>query len=259
MFTLHRIPLSATKALRSFSSSAPLLQATAYFPTSGSGLHLDLGGSSAFAARTTLFDVFHPDTSDLKAFDSSGATAGDHDKLKELISSLKSSEVEPPSTPEADALISIIEDYYANHAKIVGMGENDEGVTFSGLVGDPLTSLDLIEEVCSSIKQSRHGVRFWANTSGLTTEISEVREGKLKAIGLKGVEVYLPGANPKAFAANCGALENGMTPAQAFGRLCEFIVEAVEAGTTVNVRVRTGDKDSAKLAKGLGALTISSN
>ena len=53
--------------------------------------------------------------------------------------------------PSVEEVCVAIDAHYSR-AKIVGMGENDSGVTFAG-IGDPLTRLDALEHIVHKIRE----------------------------------------------------------------------------------------------------------
>lgn len=93
--------------------------------------------------------------------------------------------------PKASELALIIDDVYRD-LEIVGMGENDPGVSFTGL-GDPLTELDTLLETVALVKERRHGVGFSVTTSGLFDACVPFQ---LFAGGVKHVCVSLNAASP---------------------------------------------------------------
>ena len=89
-----------------------------------------------------------------------------------------------------EAYVQRIDEYYQSAAAVKGIGENDLGVTFAGTVGDPLidaSSREIIAGTIDGIKQrsARHGVPFYCRTSGLTLDVSDVKNGLLPSLGLK--------------------------------------------------------------------------
>jgi TatD family-associated radical SAM protein len=149
--------------------------------------------------------------------------------------------------PSVEELVAIIDDCY-EAATIVGMGEEDQGVTFAGL-GDPLEKIDILLETVHESKQKRHGIPFSVTTSGLY-DVSIA--GQLKNGGVKAITVALNAADPKTYS-NLMIPTNG----KSFGDVCNFVVAAAEIGMNVTctaVEAPGVDTTSVrKLAESLGA------
>ena len=80
--------------------------------------------------------------------------------------------------PSVEEVCVAIDAHYSR-AKIVGMGENDSGVTFAG-IGDPLTRLDALEHIVHKIREKRHGVVLRVMTNGLYDVQTARRAADLK-------------------------------------------------------------------------------
>lgn len=128
--------------------------------------------------------------------------------------------------PTADELVAIVDEVYENFA-VVGMGENDSGVTFAG-AGDPLLRLDVLLETVKLVKQRRHGIKFTVMTSGLFD--SSIPQ-QLKNGGVKEVCVNINAENPKQYDTLMQPVNEA--PGKGFIKVCGFIVAAVEAGMVV--------------------------
>jgi len=181
-------------------------------------------------------------------------------RLRELFTGEKSEEpvpefrnlegwTRPPATEYVDAVDYL---YKGSGQAGVGMGEGDEGVTFGGFAGDPLMDLEVMRDVVSGTKERRHGVPFFARTTGLV-DLGGESLGK-GGVGLKGVEVFLPGGDPSSYAKGLGSLlDPAMTGSKAFQLVCAFVATSAEAGLAVTAAVRKGDKGAAELGRALGA------
>jgi len=80
--------------------------------------------------------------------------------------------------PSVEDVCAAIDVHYSN-AKIVGMGENDSGVTFAG-IGEPLTRIDALELIVEKIREKRHGVVLRLMTNGLYDVQTAIRAADLK-------------------------------------------------------------------------------
>jgi hypothetical protein len=97
-----------------------------------------------------------------------------------------------PYEPTAAELAAAVEEVYAD-LEIVGMGENDAGVSFTG-AGDPLLRVETVLETAALVKQRRHGISFSVTTSGL---FCPSVPAALHAGGVTSVTVALNAADPK--------------------------------------------------------------
>ena len=139
-------------------------------------LQLGVSRRSPLATFGKLFDSFNPNGGDfvVEPFgNGSDESAASHELPLHV-----------------DAYVERIDEYYKSAAAVKGMGENDLGVTFAGTVGDPLfdaSSREIIAGTIDGIKQqsARHGVPFFCRTSGLTLDVSDVKNGLLPSLGLK--------------------------------------------------------------------------
>lgn len=133
--------------------------------------------------------------------------------------------------PSAEDLAAVVDAAYAEdpRKKILGMGENDEGVIFAGM-GEPLLRLETITEAAKLIRESRHGVPFRLKTNGLVPGGDNAgAAAMLKEAGIKSASVFLPAADPKKF----DELAKPISPEFNFGMVCDFIGQLSEAGIDV--------------------------
>jgi hypothetical protein len=155
-------------------------------------------------------------------------------------------------TPED--VLKLVNDHYSRQDQFVGgMGEDDLGVWFapskssssSSSSSDALDYADLVQQGIALVKQERHGVPFGLYTSGLVVDDDDATTiPLLNKLGLSSLQVSLFAASPPR------------SP-QDFGRLCGFIVNAVEQGVAVEVGVLEQYATSARdLALSLGAQQV---
>jgi len=164
-----------------------------------------------------------------------------------------------------DRIISIIEHHYElkdGSGQFVGsMGENDGGVWFLG-DGDCMDTLDhwdIIQDIISSVKESRHGIPFGIYSSGraisnLESEKASILESEL---GLSHVEVTLGAGEPSLYMELVASNDLPSTQKE-FNRTCNFIATAAEAGIPISVGVASGKftASGTALGKALGASNI---
>jgi len=149
--------------------------------------------------------------------------------------------------PSAAQLAAVVVRAYED-IEIIGMGENDGGITFAGL-GEPLLRLETLLETVRLVKESNHGVPFRVVTNGLVgPEVAEA----LKGGGVKQVTVALAAHTPPLY-------EKLMAPqdGRGFGDVCAFVDACAQAGLLVEctaVEAPGVNKDATrKLAMSLGA------
>lgn len=95
--------------------------------------------------------------------------------------------------PSVEEVCGVIDEYYNSEGKIVvGMGENDEGITFAG-VGEPLLRVRELEEIVDKVRQKRHGAVMRLITNGVHDVSVAERAAKLK---LDKYTVALTSADP---------------------------------------------------------------
>jgi len=95
--------------------------------------------------------------------------------------------------PSVEEVCRVIDEYYNSEGKIVvGMGENDEGITFAG-VGEPLLRVSELEEIVDKVRQKRHGAVMRLITNGVHDVSVAERAAKLK---LDKYTVALTSADP---------------------------------------------------------------
>ncbi|GBG27471.1 Hypothetical Protein FCC1311_036932 [Hondaea fermentalgiana] len=162
---------------------------------------------------------------------------------------------EDEEEPTAQDMFEAVDNAYASdpRKKMIGMGENDEGVTFAGY-GEPLLRLDTILEAAQIIRETRHGVPLRIKTNGLMPGGDNASAAQqLAAAGIKSASVFLPGADPNTFA----KFAQAESPELNFGMVCDFIGQLSEAGLDVECTTvkRDGIDVSAvrQLAMALGA------
>mmetsp|Transcript_1334 Transcript_1334/g.2618 ORF Transcript_1334/g.2618 Transcript_1334/m.2618 type:complete len:218 (+) Transcript_1334:29-682(+) len=162
------------------------------------------------------------------------------------------------SEPSAQDIFDVVDAAYAGdeRKRIIGMGEDDQGVTYGGL-GEPLLRLDVVAESAQLIRDKRHGVPLRLRTNGLVPEGQNGSAvSKLVEAGIKDVSVFFPGADPPSFDAAYGKLED---PNIGFGSFCDFVAQLSDAG--VNVECTTVTKPGIdvaavrQLAEALGAVS----
>mmetsp|Transcript_39342 Transcript_39342/g.77548 ORF Transcript_39342/g.77548 Transcript_39342/m.77548 type:complete len:225 (+) Transcript_39342:3-677(+) len=152
--------------------------------------------------------------------------------------------------PTAAELASIVDDHYEN-LKIIGMGENDPGVSFAGF-GEPTQRIETLLKTVELVKERRHGVPFRLVTNGLCPP--EVA-GMLFSAGVKSASVALMAANPVQYA-------KLMDPTTPYGHadVCAFIVALSEAGiSTECTAVKSPGvniKEVQQLAEALGSVSF---
>ena len=239
------------------------LLCAAYVPA-GSGLHLQVGSKMPpLFPPTYLYDSFAAPSPPVAVLDVSavgeplGRFSDDVSRLTSFHASLlkypPSAPLPPP--PSLPFLLSAIETYYSTYLEVIGMGENDFGVTFSGLYGDPLSSSpSLLVDLMNATREKRHGVKFHAVTTGLSCSPSSLPS--LSAAGLRSVTLFLEGGSPTKYRE--GLLARGVACGDdsIFRQVTGFAAAAAEEGVKVKVGVRKGDAAASELAKGLGAVEV---
>jgi len=191
--------------------------------------------------------------------------------------------------PMPDDLAHIVDEHYSTGVTIVGMGENDSGVTFGGF-GEPTLRLDALLDtgaptaVLSTylksttsvlmvqnhscrlmpsatflpmlpvrlVQESRHGVPFRVLTNGLLAPEAAAR---LAEGGVGRASVALMSANPAQYASL-------MRPLGGRGHVdvCQFVVALAEAGVEVECTAVKAPgvnvRDVQLLSEALGATTF---
>jgi hypothetical protein len=169
------------------------------------------------------------------------------------------------SAPSLDAYLLAVSKYYETRDDIIGMGENDWPITFSGTVGDPLAdpaTYPLLSRLVDEVQLDRGGVAFRARTSGLALDPADVRNGVFGggrgggAFNLAAIEVFLPGGDPAAFGRATEGQGLEMPAGQAFGRVCEVMAAIAESEVDLIVGVREKDRAAMQLGMGLGATEV---
>lgn len=128
-----------------------------------------------------------------------------------------------------------------------------KGVVFAGQ-GDPLLSLDLLEDVLIPFKRQRHGVPVTVVSFGLIAaeQAAEVAN-RLADIGVEKLRLYFPATDPVNYRKQTEPLQYG------FPELCQFILAATDAGIQVNA-FSIGDTGSFSelraVAMSLGAVSF---
>lgn len=151
--------------------------------------------------------------------------------------------------PDTADLINAIDAHYRYEVEVVGMGENDAGITFAG-TGDPLLRPDFLFESISDISVQRHGMPIRVVTTGLH---DAGLAAQLPSQGVKKISVVLPAADPVTY-------NELMQPREGlnFNTVCSFIAIAAEEGCTVEcTAVERPDVDVKavrELALSLGAV-----
>jgi TatD family-associated radical SAM protein len=154
------------------------------------------------------------------------------------------------SEPTAAELAAIIDDHYKN-LDIIGMGENDAGVSFAGM-GEPTLRLETLIETVKLVKERRHGVPFRVVTNGLCSTEAAI---ELKGAGVESATVALMASNPTQYA-------QLMSPSGpfSFSDVCAFIVALSEAGISTECtavkRPGVNMKEVQQLAEALGAVSF---
>jgi len=134
--------------------------------------------------------------------------------------------------PNAEEVHLAVENAYETdeRKKISGMGEDDEGVAFAGIVGEPLLALDVLLESAALIKETRHGVPLSLVTNGLVPDRdNEGTARKLGEVGIGAASVFLPTTDPKTYAAIMRPEDEQLN----FGSVCDFISQLAAAGIEV--------------------------
>ncbi len=168
------------------------------------------------------------------------------------------------SDDNIQSLNDIIESHYTLDDRdqfVGGMGENDGGVWFVNNDDDEnnLDTLDYWEEirnVIQTVKANRHGIPFGVYTSGIIKNkdiISNLKE----SVGISSVQVTLGSGDPTSYSQVVGG-RTDMSSNEAFGEVCNFIVQSAESGFPVTVAVAGGKHagPGSELAKALGAVEV---
>ena len=149
--------------------------------------------------------------------------------------------------PSPAQLAAAVREAYKD-TEIIGMGENDGGVTFAG-VGEPLLRLEALLETVALVKETNHGVPFRVVTNGLAdaSVAAQLKEG-----GIKQVTVAIAAHNPPLYA-KVMEPQNG----RGFGDVCTFIDACAQAGLLVECTAvaapGVSESSTRKLAMSLGA------
>jgi pyruvate-formate lyase-activating enzyme len=152
--------------------------------------------------------------------------------------------------PTALELADLVDQHYEN-LEIVGMGENDKGVSFAGM-GEPTQRLDLLLDVVNIVKERRHGVPFRLVSNGLCCPESATA---LFEAGVESASIALMSANPAEY-------EKIMSPSPKFSHadVCNFIVALSEAGIVTEctaVKIPgVNMRDVEQLGRALGAVNF---
>lgn len=148
-----------------------------------------------------------------------------------------------------DIQAAVTSHYTSDDLDVGGMGEQDAGVWFAAASKDEdvLDASALLRDSIEQIKQERHGVPFGVCTTGLTNNSVD----DVASIGLSILNVSLLAASPPDYAAATDGQGND------FGRVCGFIVDAVEKGLAVEVSVLPEYAGAAReLGHSLGARDV---
>mmetsp|Transcript_10718 Transcript_10718/g.27072 ORF Transcript_10718/g.27072 Transcript_10718/m.27072 type:complete len:221 (+) Transcript_10718:228-890(+) len=161
---------------------------------------------------------------------------------------------EPADEPTPQEIFEVVDSAYESDGRkrVIGMGEDDTGVTFAGY-GEPLLRLDTVIESATLIRERRHGVPLRLKTNGLvpggdnTAAVAQLVEA-----GVMSASVLLPGPDPMSFAKVHPQAEGD------FGSLCDFVAQLAGSGVQVECSIikMPGVDVSAtrQLASALGAV-----
>lgn len=164
--------------------------------------------------------------------------------------------------PSAQDYADMINMYYEEDVKVIGMGEQDSGVVFAGC-GEPLMRLEKMIAIVEMVKSRRHGVPFRIMTNGLLGN-DDVADAITKDRLFDRVTVSLASADPLQYLDIMKPLsigqrqENTFTPS--LSTVCTFIETLAKAGIEVECSVvDRGDVNIQRvreLAFALGAVDL---